>query len=64
MTENILVSTAWPYANGDLHIGQLAGAHYGLGAIPGRWLRALHLREEMEALALALYRMSMASPRE
>ena len=44
--------------------GQLAGAHYGLGAIPGRWLRALHLREEMEALALALYRMSMASPRE
>lgn len=44
--------------------GELAGAHYGLGAIPERWLRALHLREEMEALVLALYRMSMASPRE
>lgn len=44
--------------------GQLAGAYYGLGAIPGRWLRALHLREEMEALAFALYRMSMASPKE
>ncbi|SDF34593.1 ADP-ribosyl-[dinitrogen reductase] hydrolase [Thermus arciformis] len=44
--------------------GELAGAHYGKEAIPERWLRALHLREEMEALALALYRMSMASPRE
>jgi methionyl-tRNA synthetase len=27
MTENILVCTAWPYANGDLHIGHLAGAY-------------------------------------
>ncbi|GAB5601795.1 ADP-ribosylglycohydrolase family protein [Thermus sp. FJN-A] len=44
--------------------GELAGAYYGKEAIPERWLKALHLREEMEALALALYRMSMASPRE
>jgi methionyl-tRNA synthetase len=27
MSENILVCTAWPYANGDLHIGHLAGAY-------------------------------------
>ncbi|RMF00335.1 MAG: methionine--tRNA ligase [Chloroflexi bacterium] len=27
MTEKILVCTAWPYANGDLHIGHLAGAY-------------------------------------
>lgn len=27
MTETILVCTAWPYANGDLHIGHLAGAY-------------------------------------
>jgi methionyl-tRNA synthetase len=27
LTETILVCTAWPYANGDLHIGHLAGAY-------------------------------------
>ena len=27
MTQRILVSTAWPYANGDLHIGHLAGSY-------------------------------------
>jgi methionyl-tRNA synthetase len=27
MPETILVCTAWPYANGDLHIGHLAGAY-------------------------------------
>jgi methionyl-tRNA synthetase len=27
MAAKILVCTAWPYANGDLHIGHLAGAH-------------------------------------
>lgn len=27
MTETILVCTAWPYANGDMHIGHLAGAY-------------------------------------
>jgi methionyl-tRNA synthetase len=27
MTKNILVSVAWPYANGDLHVGHLAGAY-------------------------------------
>ena len=27
MTELIHVSVAWPYANGDLHIGHLAGAY-------------------------------------
>lgn len=27
MPKNILVSVAWPYANGDLHVGHLAGAY-------------------------------------
>lgn len=27
MTRNIHVSVAWPYANGDLHVGHLAGAY-------------------------------------
>jgi methionyl-tRNA synthetase len=27
MTERIHVSVAWPYANGDLHVGHLAGAY-------------------------------------
>ncbi|HNT76250.1 MAG TPA: methionine--tRNA ligase [Anaerolineae bacterium] len=27
MTKKILVAVAWPYANGDLHIGHLAGAY-------------------------------------
>ena len=27
MNEKILVSVAWPYANSDLHLGQLAGAY-------------------------------------
>ena len=27
MTEPILVAVAWPYANGDLHVGHLAGAY-------------------------------------
>ena len=27
VAENIHVSVAWPYANGDLHVGHLAGAY-------------------------------------
>ena len=27
MSEMIHVSVAWPYANGDLHVGHLAGAY-------------------------------------
>jgi len=27
MTKHILVSVAWPYSNGDLHVGHLAGAY-------------------------------------
>jgi len=27
MTEKILVAVAWPYANGSLHLGQIAGAY-------------------------------------
>ena len=31
--------------------GQLAGAHYGVDAIPARWRARLALRDELEALA-------------
>ena len=27
MSERILVAVAWPYANGSIHIGQVAGAY-------------------------------------
>jgi len=27
LSENILVAVAWPYANGSLHLGQVAGAY-------------------------------------
>jgi ADP-ribosyl-[dinitrogen reductase] hydrolase len=40
--------------------GQLAGAHYGLGGIPTRWLARLALREELTALADGLVTMSAA----
>ena len=31
--------------------GQLAGAFYGVGGIPDRWLRILAMRAEIEAVA-------------
>ena len=27
MTENILVCIAWPYANADIHVGNIVGSH-------------------------------------
>lgn len=36
-------------------VGQLAGAFYGVGGIPARWLERLHMRDEIAALAEALY---------
>ena len=27
VADNILVAVAWPYANGSLHLGQIAGAY-------------------------------------
>jgi len=35
--------------------GQIAGAHYGVGAIPIRWLDRLAMREEIDALAHRLH---------
>lgn len=35
--------------------GQVAGAHYGVQAIPEQWLERLTLREEIDRLARALY---------
>lgn len=32
-------------------VGQLAGAHYGVKAIPERWLAKLYMREDIEACA-------------
>jgi ADP-ribosyl-[dinitrogen reductase] hydrolase len=42
--------------------GQLAGAHYGASAIPGRWLRALHGREAIESFADRLHTMATGAP--
>jgi hypothetical protein len=41
-------------------LGALAGAHYGLSSIPGRWLAGLHNREGISVRALALVRRSAA----
>jgi ADP-ribosyl-[dinitrogen reductase] hydrolase len=38
--------------------GQVAGAHYGKSAIPGRWLEKLVMREEIESLAIRLWRQN------
>lgn len=38
--------------------GQIAGARYGLSAIPDRWLNMLYHRERIEALARSLYAAS------
>lgn len=35
--------------------GQLAGAYYGVEGIPERWLKRLHLRGDVAAMAEALY---------
>lgn len=35
--------------------GQLAGAHYGVDAIPAHWLERLAMREEIDAMAAALH---------
>ena len=27
MTENVLIAVAWPYANADIHVGNLTGSY-------------------------------------
>ena len=39
-------------------LGALAGAHYGVDAIPERWLEGLQNREGIEAWAIALAQRS------
>jgi ADP-ribosylglycohydrolase len=41
-------------------LGALAGAHHGVGAIPGRWLEGLQNREAIDKRASALHRRSTA----
>ena len=36
-------------------VGQIAGAHYGVAAIPAQWRAKLKLRDEIDALACALH---------
>jgi ADP-ribosyl-[dinitrogen reductase] hydrolase len=36
-------------------VGQLAGAHYGVQAIPDRWLARLHMRTDIKSTAEALH---------
>lgn len=42
-------------------VGQLAGAYYGVLAIPQTWLTRLHQRDEIEATAQALFQVANAS---
>ncbi len=44
--------------------GALAGAHYGLRAIPDRWHSHVQYRDELTQLALDLLSLSEARPRE
>jgi ADP-ribosyl-[dinitrogen reductase] hydrolase len=39
--------------------GQLAGAYYGVDAIPARWLERLAMREDIDAMARALHAASL-----
>jgi ADP-ribosyl-[dinitrogen reductase] hydrolase len=39
-------------------VGALAGAHYGLAAIPGRWQSQVQYRDELAQLALDLLGLS------
>ncbi|MHC8358274.1 ADP-ribosylglycohydrolase family protein [Pseudomonas sp. LB3P81] len=41
-------------------VGQLTGAFYGVQAIPDRWLKKLHMHEEIEACADQLLKASTA----
>jgi ADP-ribosyl-[dinitrogen reductase] hydrolase len=36
-------------------VGQIAGAHYGVEAIPDRWIARLTMREDIEGMAINLY---------
>lgn len=36
--------------------GQLAGAYYGVRQIPAPWMERLHMRDEIESMASALFR--------
>jgi len=37
-------------------VGQIAGAHYGIDAIPAHWVAKLAMREEIDELAQALFK--------
>lgn len=41
-------------------VGQLAGAHYGMAGIPSHWLDRLHMRNDIESMALALFNAAPA----
>ncbi len=43
---------------GGVVCGALAGAHYGLSAIPARWLTALHERDRLVRLATQIARLA------
>jgi ADP-ribosyl-[dinitrogen reductase] hydrolase len=42
--------------------GGVAGAHWGVDAIPSRWLKVLHQRDRIEALASALLALPHSHP--
>ena len=55
MSEFVLVSIAWPYANSDIHQGNVTGSHLP-GDIYARYhrLRGDHLRFLLAVLVLAV----------
>jgi ADP-ribosyl-[dinitrogen reductase] hydrolase len=41
-------------------VGQIAGAHYGVGGIPESWLDRLYMRKDIELIANALFTAAKA----
>lgn len=44
-------------------VGQIAGAYYGVEAIPSKWIEQLAMRDDIEAMASRLYERSAAAIR-
>ena len=44
-------------------VGQIAGAYYGVEAIPSKWIELLAMRNDIEAMASQLYERSTVTPR-
>ena len=52
MNENILIAIAWPYANSDIHVGNITGSH-----LPGDIVARYHRMRGNNAHVLVPMRM-------